>query len=95
MCKHLKVTIEVALILFYSLTYLGLGVPELEFGCSWVVNRLICRVSVTRHFLNDTNSLYITHRYDVCKYLEVIIEAALILFDSLTYLCLGVSELDF
>ena len=60
-CKHMEVTIEVLLILFYILTYLRLGVSKLNFGCSGVVNRLVCIVSVPRHFLNDTNISYITH----------------------------------
>ena len=61
MCKPLEVTIEVALILFYSLKYLRLGGSELDFGRSGVVNGLICGVSVSRDFLDDTNILYITH----------------------------------
>ena len=92
-CKYLEFTIEVALILFYSLTYLCLGIPEIDFGRSGVVNRLVCAVSVPRHFLNDTNILY--NPCNVCKHLEVTIEVALILFYSLTYLRLGVSKLDF
>ena len=61
MCKHSEVTIEVALILLYSRTYLHLGVSELEFGCSGVVNGLVCEVLVPRHFLNDTNVLFIIY----------------------------------
>ena len=53
--KHLEVIIEVSLILFYSLTYLRLCVSELLFWRSRVVNRLVCGVSVSRPFLNDTN----------------------------------------
>ena len=32
MCKHLEVIIEVSIILFYSLTYLRLGVSEQDLG---------------------------------------------------------------
>ena len=59
MCKHLEVTIEVALILLHNRTYLRLGVSELEVGRSGVVNGLVCELSVPRHFLNDTDILYI------------------------------------
>ena len=61
MCKYLEVTIEVLLILFYSLTYLRIGVSELNFGHYVVVKGLARRVSVPRHFLNDANVLYITY----------------------------------
>ena len=37
-----EIIIEVALILFYSLTYLLFGVSELDFWRSGVVNRLVC-----------------------------------------------------
>ena len=60
-CKHSEVTLEVAFILFYSLTYLRSGVSEQDFGRSWVVNQLVNGVSVPRHFLNDTNILYVSH----------------------------------
>ena len=57
--KHLEVIIEVALILVYSLMYLRLAVSELYFGRSGAVNGLVCGVSVPRHFLSDTNILYV------------------------------------
>ena len=82
MCKHLGVTIEVALILLYSLTYLRLGVSELELGRSWVVNRLVREVLVPRHFLNDTNTVYMANV--MYKNLIDKIEVALILFYSQT-----------
>ena len=60
-CKHLEDIIEVSLILFYSQTYLCVAVSELNFWRSGVVNGLVCGLSVSRHFLNDTNTLYIYH----------------------------------
>ena len=53
--------IEVALILFYSLSYLRFGVLELDFRHSGVVNGLVRGVSVSRHFLNEIKNLYITN----------------------------------
>ena len=58
-CKHLKVTIDVALILFYSLTYLCFGVSEHHFWRSGVVNTLIHGVSIPRPFLSDIRILYL------------------------------------
>ena len=92
-CQHLKVTIEVALILFYNPTYLCLSVSGPDFGRSRVVHGLVRRVSVTRHFSNDKNVLHIT--YAIFKHLEVTIDVALILFYSLAYLRLAVSWPDF
>ena len=60
--KHIEVIIEVALILLYSLRYLRFGVSALDYRCSGVGNRLVCGVSVPRHFLNDTNMLHITNK---------------------------------
>ena len=50
-----------SLILFYSQTYLRLALSEQEFGCSGVVNGLVCGVSESKHFLNDTNIFYLSH----------------------------------
>ena len=61
-CKHLEAMIEVALILFYSITYLCFGVSEQDFRRSGVVNWLVRGVSVPRHFLNDTNILHIINK---------------------------------
>ena len=93
MCEHLEVIIEVGLILLYSLTYLRLGVSELEFGCSWVVNGLLCEVIVPRHFLNNIDISY--NPCNMCKHSEVTIKVTLIHFYSRTHLRIGVSELEF
>ena len=61
MCKHLEVIIEMSLILFYGLMFIRFGESELDIRRYMVVNGLICGVSVPRHFLNDTNILYITN----------------------------------
>ena len=89
----MEVIIEVLLILIYSLTYLCFGVSGLDFRFSGVVNGLNRGVSVPRHFLNDTNILYITHA--TCAIIWNIIKIALILFYSLTYLRSSVLELGF
>ena len=90
--KHLEVIIEVSLILFYSLTYLRLGVSEQDLGrflgkqfCSWVIGTKALPEWYKHLLYNQCN---------VHKHLEVIIEVSLILFYSLTYLRLGVSEQD-
>ena len=49
------------LILIYSLTYLSIGVSELDFWCSGVVNGLVRGVLVPMYLLNDTYILYITN----------------------------------
>ena len=51
----------VALISIYSQTYLRVVVSEQDFWLSWVVNGLVCEVSVRRTFLNDTNLFYISN----------------------------------
>ena len=89
MCKYLENIIEVALILFYSSRYLHQAVSEQDFRHSGVVNGLVHGILVPRLFLNDTNVLYIGIPCDVCKYLEDIIEVALILFYNQVYLCLA------
>ena len=61
MCKHLEDIIEVSLILFYSQMYLCVAVSELDFWRSGVGKILVLGVSVSRHFLNDTNLFYIFH----------------------------------
>ena len=60
MCKHLEVIIEVSLIPLYSVLYLRLGVSEQDLGC-FLGKQFVCGLSVPRHFLNDTNILYITN----------------------------------
>ena len=60
-CEHLEIIIEVAFILFYTLTYFRWGVFELEFGRSGVEKGLVREVSVPRHFLNDTITFYMSN----------------------------------
>ena len=61
MCKYLQNTIEVALILFYSLRYLCFVVSEPDIRHFGVVNGLVRAVSVPRHSLNDMYILYVSH----------------------------------
>ena len=58
-CAH--TSIEVSFIIFSNLMFSFLGFSEFAFVHSGVVNGLSRLVSVSRHFLIDTNGLYITH----------------------------------
>ena len=91
--KHLEVIIVVSLILFYSLTYLRLGVSEQDFG------RLGCKCtrswSVSTKALPEWYKHLIYNQYNVYNHLEVIIEVSLILFYCSPNHRLRVSEQDF
>ena len=93
MCKHLEITIEMALILFYSQTYLRLVVSELDFERSGVVMGLVLGISVSMHFLNNTNTLYITNT--MCANLWSHNWSVAYPIYSQRYLRLAVSELEF
>ena len=79
-----------------NVPYLCLGVSELDFGLSAVVNWRVHEVSILRHFLNDTIILYITHAIYSNTWTSQVIELALIiLLYILTYLRWGVSKSHF
>ena len=89
-CKHLEDIVEVALILFYSQTYLCVAVSEQIFGVLAWENTRSWSISTTALPELYRPLLYIS--CDVCKHLEDTIEVALISIYSQSYLCVAVSE---